>query len=121
MPAKKPATRSRQSTSGRKKAGAARARRAPGGTATGCTYEQKWSPLTSTRGYVQVWVKESQYEKVAKHLLKKTKDTYARMLLRQKLAPLGVDWKCTGTCEGGWCEEHVIGENTFVCECGYFV
>ena len=121
MAAKKPATRSRQSTSARTKSGASRARRAPGGTATGCTYEQKWSPLTSTAGYVQVWVPEHQYEKVAKHLLKKTKDRYARMLLRQRLAPLGVDWKCTGTCEGGWCEEHVIGENTFVCECGYFV
>ncbi len=119
MAARKSATRSQSAARGRTKQ--ARARRPPGGAATGCTYTQQWSPLTNTRGYVQVWVREAQYEKIAKHLLKKTKDTYARTLLRQKLAPLGVDWKCTGTCEGGWCEEHVIGENTFVCECGYFV
>ena len=112
MPARKSATRTKRA--------APRARRATGGTSTGCSYTQSWSPLTHTRGYVQVWVREQQYEKIAKHLLKKTKDKYARTLLRQKLAPLGVDWKCTGTCEGGWCQEHVIGENTFVCECGYF-
>src|SRR5215218_8267581 len=120
MAAKKSVPRSRPSTPARKKASAPRTRRAAGGTTTGCSYSQTWSPLTSTRGYVQVWVPESHYEKIAKHLLKKTKDRYARMLLRQKLAPLGVVSTCGGTCDGGWCQEHVIGENTFVCECGYF-
>jgi hypothetical protein len=119
MPARKPATRSRSSTPpGRTKKAA---RRAAGGTTTGCSYTQSWSPLTNTRGYVQVWVREEHYEKVAKRLLKKTKDPYVRTLLRQKLAPLGVDWKCTGTCEGGWCQEHMVSENVFVCECAYFV
>jgi hypothetical protein len=42
------------------------------------------------------------------------------MLLRQKLAPLGVTWTCGGTCDGGWCQEHMLRENTFVCECAYF-
>ena len=121
MAARKSATRSQSATSGRTKRASSRARRAPGGTATGCTYTQKWSPLTNTRGYVQVWVREEHYEKVAKRLLKKTQDPYVRTLLRQKLAPLGVDWKCTGTCEGGWCQEHMISENVFVCECAYFV
>jgi hypothetical protein len=99
----------------------ARPRRAAGGAPTGCKYETTWSPLSSTRGYVQVWVPEKAYDRAAKSLLKATRDRYPRMLLRRRMAPLGVVSKCTGTCSGGWCGESETSPGTFVCECKYFV
>ena len=65
----------------------ARARRAAGNEPTGCKYVTTWSPLGSTRGYVQVWVPEKAYDRAAKSLLKRTRDRYARTLLRRRLLP----------------------------------
>lgn len=98
-----------------------RARRVTGTEPTGCRYIVKWSPLKSTRGFVQVWVPEKTYAKVAASLLKKTKDRYARALLRRKMAPLSVVHTCSGTCGGGWCKEVEPYPGSFVCECSYFV
>jgi hypothetical protein len=96
-------------------------RNAAAGTETGCKYEITWSPLKSTAGYVQVWVPQAQYDRAAKVLLRKTRERYARTLLRRRLAPLGVVHECKGTC-AGWCGEsapHPVVP-VFICECKYF-
>lgn len=97
------------------------ARRSAGTEPTGCKYVVKWSPLKSTRGFVQVWVPEKTYSRVARSLMNKTKDRYARMMLRQRIAPLGVTHTCSGTCSGGWCKEVEPYPGSYVCECSYFV
>jgi hypothetical protein len=111
------ATKPKKSTQARSKT----ARRAAGTEPTGCKYVAEWAPLRSTKGFVQVWVPEAEYEKAAKSLMKKTRDTHARALLRQKMLPLGVTHKCTGTCYGGWCKEVTMSPGVFICECSYFV
>ena len=98
-----------------------RSRRAAGTEPTGCQYVVAWSPLKSTRGFVQVWVPEKAYAKAAASLMKKTKDRYARSLLRRKMAPLSVIHTCSGTCDGGWCKEVEPYPGSYVCECSYFV
>lgn len=82
---------------------------------------QKWSPLSDSSGYVQVWVQRDHYDRVAKDFMKSTKDRGMRALLRRGLAPLAVEWVCSGTCEGGWCQLHRIDEGIYMCECGYYV
>jgi hypothetical protein len=46
-------------------------------------------------------------------------------LIRAMFAPLGIDFKCEGTCYGGWCREVPVpaelGATAYVCECSYFV
>ena len=91
---------------------------------TGCGYSLTWSLLASTKGFTQVWVPNKLYDKIATHFKKGAKSAYAKNLLAQRMAPLGVNSKCGGTCAGGWCEEHLIfdggSSKVFVCECGYF-
>ena len=96
-------------------------RRKASGTATGCNYEITWSPLRSTAGYVQVWVPQKAYDRAAKVLLRKARGTYARTLLRRRLAPLGVVHVCKGTC-AGWCGESQPRPDSTatICECKYF-
>lgn len=85
----------------------------------------KWSVLTSTAGFTQVWIPNKTYDRVAAHFVKSARERYAKKMLRARMAPLGVEPKCGGTCSGGWCEEHLIQDGgsskVFVCECGYFV
>jgi len=120
MASKASGTRRRPSTAQSRKKPGARGRRAAADEPSGCNYVQKWSQLADTAGYVQVWIPQKHYDRVAKDFLKRTKGRYARMLLRRRLAPLAVEWKCTGTCYGGWCEEHYLGLGVYTCECGYF-
>jgi hypothetical protein len=101
-------------------------RRPPGETGgSGCGYSMKWSVLSSTAGFTQVWIPNKTYDRVAAHFIKSAKERYAKQMLRARMAPLGLEAKCGGTCAGGWCEEHLIQDGgsskLFVCECGYFV
>jgi hypothetical protein len=123
MASKASATQRRASMKRKGNGRSKRARRLAGDEPNGggCSYVQKWSLLGDLGGYVQVFIPRKHYDRVAKGFLKRTKDPYARKLLRSRLAPLGVEWTCTGSCYGGWCEEHELGPNTYVCECAYFV
>jgi len=89
----------------------------------GCTAVEKWSLLTNTAGFVQVWVPIKKYDIIAKQFAKKAKGKYAKKLLRQRLASLGVDAGCVGSCSGGaLCAWILIGENgakLYVCDCWY--
>jgi hypothetical protein len=89
----------------------------------GCTYTVSWSDLVSTDGYVQVWVPVKLYDKGAAAVLKGVKGKYARKLIRQRVAPLGLDVKCGGDCKGGFCGEQLIDEGpgwkNYICACNY--
>jgi len=91
----------------------------------GCKLSVTWTLLTSTKGYTQVWVPDKMYDKAAAHFMKQAKGRYAKNLLRERMAPLGVETNCGGTCGGGWCKDRLIFDDgsskTFVCECEYFV
>lgn len=111
--------------SGKAKAGSRKPKAIAGAEPTGCNYSVKWTLLANTKGYVQVWVPAKQYDKAAAYFAKRAKGRYAKNLLRQRMAPLGVEHTCGGTCGGGWCKEHEIPQGVssavFVCECAYFV
>jgi hypothetical protein len=87
---------------------------------TGCGYIVNWSVVANLRGYTQVWVKTKTYDKVAADLIKGVKGKEAKGLLRQRKQAIGINYACGGTCTGGWCQEHMIDEGIYVCECGYF-
>jgi hypothetical protein len=93
---------------------------------TGCSYSIKWSELISTKGFTQVWVPNDMYDKVAASFMKRSKGRkYPKSMFRARMAPLGLNVKCGGTCSGGWCQEHLIQDGgsskLYVCECAYFV
>ena len=119
------ASRSAKAQRSRKPRSHASKRRAPGDTTDGCTYSVHWTLLASTKGFTQVWVPTKAYDRVAARFLKSANGSYARRLLRERMAPLGVDVKCGGSCYGGFCEEHLIfdggSSKVYVCECGYYV
>jgi hypothetical protein len=119
MKAKKPSQRSIKL-----KAHPRKVRRSPEG-ATGCGYTMNWTLMDATRGYTQVWVPTKMYDKVASRFIKTAKGRYEKNLLRQRMAPLGLNPVCGGTCEGGWCKEVIIfdggSSKVYVCECSYYV
>jgi hypothetical protein len=92
---------------------------------SGCGYSVRWSLLKSIAGMTAIWIPDREYKKVAASFLTKTKGQYARRMLRQRMAPIGVSIKCGGTCEGGWCKEVILIDTPDVqharCECQYFV
>ena len=102
-----------------------KAKRAAAGAQDSCGYKQKWSVLDRTDGYVPVWIPAKLYDKAAAAFLKKAKEKYQKKMLRQRMAPLGLEWTCTGSCYGGWCREKMIfdggSSHVYVCECDYFV
>jgi hypothetical protein len=106
--------------SGKLKPRSRKPRRLSADAPSGCGYSLKWSLLPSTSGFTQVWIPNKKYDKAAAHFIKKAKGRYAKNLFRQRMAPLGVDYTCGGTCEGGFCQEHMIGEGIYVCECAYY-
>jgi hypothetical protein len=64
----------------------------------GCGYSIKWSELTSTKGFTQVWVPNEMYDKVAASFMKRAKGRrYAKNMFRARMAPLGLNVKCGGT------------------------
>lgn len=89
----------------------------------GCTVTQKWSLLNNTVGFAQVWIPVKKYDKIAKAFAKTVKDKYAKKLLLQRLAPLGVDDDCGGSCsDGAGCAWILLQENgakLYVCDCWY--
>jgi hypothetical protein len=111
--------------SSNRKVGSKKCKAAAGAGATGCNYSVKWTLLANTKGYVPVWIPAKQYDKAAKYFAKRAKGGYAKNLFRQRMAPLGVEYTCGGTCDGGWCKEHEMPQGgssaLFVCECMYFV
>jgi len=119
-----PVTRS-VSMAGRKKARASTKRSRGATDDAGCDFVVEWKVLKSLDGMTPIWIPTEAYERVAKALLSKTKDRYARRMLRARMAPLGVWHVCKGTCSGGWCKERVLVPDEFsalsVCECQYFV
>lgn len=101
------------------------ARRATGKSQDTCDYVVTPDPMPELKGMVQVWVPVRTYDALATPVLGGVKGTYARALLRRRMAPLGLDAECKGTCYGGWCREvPVSGDESaavYVCECSYFV
>ena len=100
------------------------ARRAQNESATGCGVVQKWSMLSNTAGYVQVWVPVKKYDAVAKDFAKKMKGKFANQMLRQRLVPLAVESVCSGTCDDGancaWILIRDAGSaKLYVCDCQY--
>ena len=101
------------------------ARRATGANQDTCDYVVTPDPMPEISGMVQVWVPVRTYDALATPVLRNVKGAYARTLLRRRMAPLGLDAECKGTCYGGWCREvPVSGDESaaaYVCECSYFV
>ena len=94
-------------------------------SASGCTYVAQPELVVNIRGLAQVWVRENVYDALAAGVIRDTQTKDTRQLLRRRMAPLGVDYKCEGTCDGGWCREVTIQPDelsaVYVCECSYFV
>jgi hypothetical protein len=90
-----------------------------------CTYVVIPELITNIRGLAQVWIRASAYDAVAGSLIRVEEGKYTRQLLRQRIGPLGVDYKCQGSCYGGWCNEALLQPDElsalYVCECAYFV
>lgn len=98
-----------------------RARRRIGQTETGCKYVLRPELLGGLDNYVQVWVPKKAYDKLAKVLVKKTRNSYARSALRRRVAAVGLSWDCKGSCSGGFCNEAQTPGGAYVCECAYYV
>ena len=100
-------------------------RRGASAAADSCGYTQKWTVLAKTDGYVSVWIPVKMYDKAAAAFLKTAKEKYEKKMLRQRMAPLGLDVTCQGSCYGGWCREKLIFDGgsakLYVCECDYLV
>ncbi|NDQ55875.1 MAG: hypothetical protein GZ088_02245 [Acidipila sp.] len=107
------------------KVGSGKRKGLAGAESSGCKTSMTWTLLASVTGYSPVWVPNGMYDKAAAHFMKQTKGRYANNLLRQRMAPLGLEANCIGTCDGGWCKDRLIYDDgsskTFVCECEYFV
>jgi hypothetical protein len=93
--------------------------------ATGCGYSVQWKLLKSFAGMTPIWIPDREYKKIAASFLRKTKGEYARRMLRQRMAPIGVSLTCKGTCDGGWCKEIIEIDTPDIrvasCGCRYFV
>jgi hypothetical protein len=90
---------------------------------SGCKVTERWSLVTNTAGLVPVWIPVKKYDKIAKEFAKTAKGKYAKKLLLQRLAPLGLDSDCGGSCsDGAPCAWILIGENgakLYVCDRWY--
>jgi hypothetical protein len=90
-----------------------------------CTYVAQPELVANVRGLAQVWVRGNIYDALATGVIRDVQAKDTRQLLRRRTAPLGVDYKCEGTCYGGWCREVTIQPDelsaVYVCECSYFV
>ena len=102
-----------------------RASAAAAGAQDNCSYVVVPELLGEVKGLTQVWVPTKLYDAVAAGLVRDAEDSYAKRLLRQRMAPLGVDYECQGSCYGGWCKEVELQPDElsalYVCECSYFV
>jgi hypothetical protein len=90
-----------------------------------CNYVAQPELVANLKGLAQVWVRGNVYDALATGVIGDVRAQNARQLLRRRMAPLGVDYKCEGTCYGGWCREVTIQPDELsavhVCECSYFV
>jgi hypothetical protein len=90
-----------------------------------CNYVAQPELIANVRGLAQVWVRGKVYDVLAEGVIRDIDGKNTRHLLRQRMAPLGITYKCEGTCYGGWCKEVTIQPDEFsavyVCECSYFV
>jgi hypothetical protein len=90
-----------------------------------CQYVAQPELVANVRGLAQVWVRGKIYDALATGVIRDIQAKDTRRLLRRRMAPLGVDYKCEGTCYGGWCREVTIQPDelsaVYVCECSYFV
>jgi hypothetical protein len=98
--------------------------------------------LNSIKGLAQVWVSVKVYDALAAGIMRDVEGKYGRELLRRRIAPVGLDARCEGSCYGGWCREVQLptefrrsrrrlssskplprgnDSEVFVCECSYFV
>jgi hypothetical protein len=105
-----------------------RLRRASSTTQDSCGYVTTPDLLTSVRGLAQVWVSAKVYDALAAGVVREAKGKYSRRLLRQRMAPLGLNARCEGSCYGGWCrekpvppDEEELSATASVCECDYYV
>ena len=93
--------------------------------ADSCGYVVKWSLLNSIKGLTQVWISAKAYDAAAAKFIGGVEGKYAKNLLQARMAPLGLDVKCQGSCYGGWCREITIfdggSSKVMVCECSYYV
>lgn len=103
-----------------------RSRRASSTSQDSCGYVIIPDLLTSIRGLAQVWVSAKVYDALAAGV-RDTEGKYSRQLLRQRMAPLGFEAKCEGSCYGGWCREIPVPPDddetsqANTCECQYYV
>jgi hypothetical protein len=90
-----------------------------------CKYVAQPELVGNVKGLAQVWVRANIYDALATGVIHDIQARDTRQLLRRRMAPLGVDYKCEGTCDGGWCNEVLIQPDelsaVYVCECSYFV
>lgn len=81
-----------------------------------CGYVVSPVMLDNLAGYTQVWIPTRQYDAYAKGLLRKTKNSLARRMLRRRAAPLGITVTCNGTCSGS-CKEVTMPGGARQCQC----
>jgi len=90
-----------------------------------CKYVALPELVGNLKGLAQVWVRANIYDALATGVIRDIHAKDTRQLLRQRMAPLGVEYKCEGTCDGGWCNEVIVQPDelsaVYVCECSYFV
>jgi hypothetical protein len=99
--------------------------RAASANGDNCSYVAQPELVVSPKGLAQVWVRGNVYDALAAGVIGDVQARNARQFLRRRMAPLGVDYKCEGTCYGGWCKEVTIQPDelsaVYVCECSYYV
>jgi len=90
-----------------------------------CGYVTKWTLFPDARRCTQVWIPNKMYDKAAADFMKAAKGRREKHMLRQRMAPLGVEVSCEGSCYGGWCREKLISDGGtvkwYICECDYYV